>query len=275
MSDGETEVTDWLLVVGAGLALIMAGLQTRATRRARKAQLMEVFATRWNSKLLLEARDLTAGRSPQEVLSLIESKLNALPSGPVIPPDQTDGERSKHRDFYRLISIPDFFEDLEVSVEEGVLTVKLVDHWMGNNVLLHHERWREVIHEEKNPFIKKKIAERHLKDALERFDKLGRRIKVLRRRRFPARARAKWLPLDDFMTRRRPGYAEYIVNRRAQSTGEHEVHNLNAGCSHLPDPSNQRSLDSHVDCHAAIKAASEIYPQVDGCAYCAPDCHTR
>ncbi len=31
----------------------------------------------------------------------------------------------------------------------------------------------------------------------------------------------------------------YCVNRQAQPTGEHEVHNLDVGCEHLPDYSNR------------------------------------
>ena len=67
----------------------------------------------------------------------------------------------------------------------------------------------------------------------------------------------------------------FIVNKNPQSTGEHEVHNLDAGCSYLPDPANQHPLGIHQDCHGAVAAAQNTYSNVDGCAYCAPDCHTR
>lgn len=67
----------------------------------------------------------------------------------------------------------------------------------------------------------------------------------------------------------------YCVNKNAQSTGEHEVHNLDVNCGHLPSPHNQDFLGNFPSCHGAITKAKEKYSNVDGCAYCAPDCHTR
>ena len=69
--------------------------------------------------------------------------------------------------------------------------------------------------------------------------------------------------------------ARFCVNKNSQSTGEHEVHNLNAGCSFLPDVQNRHSLGEHTNCRGAIAAASQLYNNVDGCAYCAPACHTK
>ena len=65
----------------------------------------------------------------------------------------------------------------------------------------------------------------------------------------------------------------FCVNTNAQPTGEHEVHNLDAGCSYLPDPANRRDLGSHSDCHGAVTLADTMYPKVDGCFYCAKACH--
>lgn len=67
----------------------------------------------------------------------------------------------------------------------------------------------------------------------------------------------------------------YCVNRQAQETGEHEVHNLDAGCQHLPDYSNRLDLGWHTDCHSAVSAAKQYYSNVDGCYYCCNACHTR
>ena len=66
----------------------------------------------------------------------------------------------------------------------------------------------------------------------------------------------------------------FIVNRNAQSNGDHEVHELNAGCSYLPDKENQVSLGWHSGCHSAVTAAKEKYSQSNGCFYCASPCHT-
>ena len=68
--------------------------------------------------------------------------------------------------------------------------------------------------------------------------------------------------------------AQYCVNKNAQSTGEHEVHNL-ATCSVLPDPSNRLALGEHASCVSAVATAKQVYPNSDGCAICSPACHTR
>jgi 5,10-methylene-tetrahydrofolate dehydrogenase/methenyl tetrahydrofolate cyclohydrolase len=69
----------------------------------------------------------------------------------------------------------------------------------------------------------------------------------------------------------------FIVNSNSQPTGEHEVHNLNADCRHLPLHSNQVSLGDHLTCSSALNAVRRANPAkaFDGCMYCAPACHTR
>jgi hypothetical protein len=68
--------------------------------------------------------------------------------------------------------------------------------------------------------------------------------------------------------------ARYCVNRNAQPTGEHEVHNVDT-CGHLPFTENRIGLGSHVSCFTAVAAARQHFWNVDGCAYCCPQCHTR
>jgi len=65
----------------------------------------------------------------------------------------------------------------------------------------------------------------------------------------------------------------YYVNKNAQSTGEHEVHNEN--CSYLPYSSNRKGLGYFSNCSDAIKKAKEYYSNVDGCSYCCPACHKK
>jgi hypothetical protein len=67
--------------------------------------------------------------------------------------------------------------------------------------------------------------------------------------------------------------ADYHVNKNAQSTGEHEVHKT--GCGQQPDPANRLSLGDHANCQSAVKEAKKHYPKVDGCYYCASDCHKK
>ncbi len=69
----------------------------------------------------------------------------------------------------------------------------------------------------------------------------------------------------------------YIINKNAQSTGEHEVHQDDCTCSHMPDHSNRIGLGFHSNCHSAVAEAKSRYPnhQIDGCFYCSRPCHTR
>ena len=64
----------------------------------------------------------------------------------------------------------------------------------------------------------------------------------------------------------------YCVNRRAQESGDHEVHK--EGCEFWPGAGNVHLLGSFAGCHGAVAAAKQIYPTADGCAFCSPDCHT-
>ena len=65
----------------------------------------------------------------------------------------------------------------------------------------------------------------------------------------------------------------YLVNKNAQPTGEHEVHNVS--CNELPLPENQQHLGFCWTCIEAVKKAKEYYSDVDGCAFCCSSCHTR
>ena len=64
----------------------------------------------------------------------------------------------------------------------------------------------------------------------------------------------------------------FCVNK---TTGEHEVYNLDTNCNYLPTPSNRIALGVHPTCHGAVAEARYHYNSVDGCYYCANDCHTR
>lgn len=67
----------------------------------------------------------------------------------------------------------------------------------------------------------------------------------------------------------------YCVNSNAQSdSGDHEVHDVASTQGCLPDPDNQVDLGWHAGCSGAVEAATAIYDDVNGCFYCANDCHT-
>lgn len=64
---------------------------------------------------------------------------------------------------------------------------------------------------------------------------------------------------------------EYVMNKNAQSNGDHEVHVK--GCAHGPALQNQHSLGIHAYCNSAVAAAKKINPKADGCFFCSRDCH--
>lgn len=67
----------------------------------------------------------------------------------------------------------------------------------------------------------------------------------------------------------------YCVNRNPQATGEHEVHNLDVNCGHLPALLDRVELGQHPTCYGAVIEARKRYDKVDGCRHCTPDCHSR
>jgi hypothetical protein len=67
----------------------------------------------------------------------------------------------------------------------------------------------------------------------------------------------------------------YCVNTKEQSdSGDHEVHDTSSSRWCHPDPANQLSLGYHDGCASAVQDARRYYSQVNGCAFCAPTCHT-
>lgn len=68
----------------------------------------------------------------------------------------------------------------------------------------------------------------------------------------------------------------FIINKNAQTNGDHEVHNLTDGCSYMPNPENQIDLGVHASCHEAVAAAKRKWPgnRINGCYYCCNPCHT-
>ena len=68
----------------------------------------------------------------------------------------------------------------------------------------------------------------------------------------------------------------FVVNRNAQSNGDHEVHNSTSGCSYMPSAANQVDLGYHTDCFGAVAYAKNRWQQarINGCFYCCRPCHT-
>lgn len=71
--------------------------------------------------------------------------------------------------------------------------------------------------------------------------------------------------------------AYFYVNKNAQSDGYHEVHNDNANCPTPPLLENRVRIGNFETCAEAIAACKNANPSlnIDGCAHCCPECHTR
>jgi hypothetical protein len=67
----------------------------------------------------------------------------------------------------------------------------------------------------------------------------------------------------------------FCVNRTAENTGEHEVHNLDADCDRLPALHDWYYLGTHATLHNAVTHAQRIFGNVTGCRRCAPEPNGR
>lgn len=67
--------------------------------------------------------------------------------------------------------------------------------------------------------------------------------------------------------------SRFYVNRNSQDNGNNEVHQ-EAICTHPPEPENRKHLGEFDDCRDAVRAAKRLYSNANGCAHCAPICHT-
>lgn len=67
--------------------------------------------------------------------------------------------------------------------------------------------------------------------------------------------------------------ARYVLNLNQQSNGDYEVHK--EGCPYFPK-SNFEELGNYVYCSSAVAEAKRKHPskKINGCYYCAKDCHT-
>ena len=68
--------------------------------------------------------------------------------------------------------------------------------------------------------------------------------------------------------------ALYYVNTKAQTNGDHEVHQY--GCTYFPAQEHAQYLGQFSICQYAVAEAKKYYPlTANGCFYCANTCHTR
>lgn len=64
---------------------------------------------------------------------------------------------------------------------------------------------------------------------------------------------------------------KYYVNKRAQNSGDHEVHHVD--CRYLPSIENRKYLGEFWSCQGAVTEAKKTYSTADGCQTCSPACN--
>ncbi|MES2275963.1 MAG: hypothetical protein V4592_08070 [Bacteroidota bacterium] len=64
----------------------------------------------------------------------------------------------------------------------------------------------------------------------------------------------------------------YYVHTKAQSNGDHEVHDQ--ACSFLPNTDNRLYLGEFASCEPAVREAKKTYAKSNGCYFCSRPCHT-
>ena len=72
------------------------------------------------------------------------------------------------------------------------------------------------------------------------------------------------------------GIPYYIVNKNAQTNGDHEVHETpqqHSNCTY-PAVHNREEFGYHSTCHSAVTAAKALRYKANGCCWCARACHT-
>jgi hypothetical protein len=65
---------------------------------------------------------------------------------------------------------------------------------------------------------------------------------------------------------------KYHVNNNAQYNGDHEVHI--ESCIYYSRIINKTYLGEYESCNEAVRAATKIHQQVNGCISCCRPCHT-
>jgi len=66
---------------------------------------------------------------------------------------------------------------------------------------------------------------------------------------------------------------DFYVNKRAQTNGDHEVHERT--CAYLPLVENRLYLGNFSNCRDAVTEARKTYSTADGCKWCSPSCHNQ
>ena len=65
----------------------------------------------------------------------------------------------------------------------------------------------------------------------------------------------------------------YLISKKTEDTGEHEIHTT--FCPVSPGIENSIYLGYFSSCRQALKEARKHFIHVDGCVFCSKECHTK
>jgi len=116
-----------LLVLG--VALLFAWLQVKAARNTVQVQLIADLSRRWDEQDVVESRKRASYYADGQAL------LKAFQEVFENHPD----------DYYILIRVPNFFENLEVLVEEGAISLDVVEKLLGSPAVYWWKRWEASV----------------------------------------------------------------------------------------------------------------------------------
>lgn len=133
----EPDITDWITAVSSGLtalvvliALIIAIWQVIEARRARHGEAFFDVSRRWDEDALMESRAAGAQASTPAALraQVVTAWVGSL--------DQ----------YEVLVRVPNFFEDLAIMVERGILSFDDVQASLGSVVVAKWKEWETSVH---------------------------------------------------------------------------------------------------------------------------------
>lgn len=145
--------TDIVIAVAAGLTaviLLAAALYARneikCIERAREAQLLTDLSRRWSEELLRESRE--AAEKYKNGSQLRQALRNL--------------KKNNDKEYYILLRLPDFFEDLGLLVSSECFSRKLANELFGTAIKYHYNRYELAI-----KYLRKKYKDKTIYEFFE------------------------------------------------------------------------------------------------------------
>lgn len=121
-----TGVTGLIVAVALGIAI----WQVVEARQGRRAEALFELSRRWDEPLLAEGRQAAAIYTTPDALRVGIEKARSNPEGD---------------EYYMLVRVPNFFEDLAVMVEDGLASFEDVKRTLGSQVVGKWLHWQPSV----------------------------------------------------------------------------------------------------------------------------------